>query len=66
VGSDFACGIENAGTLSCWGDDSFGQMNSPEGRFTTLTTGLYHACAGREDGEILCWGRNSYGEASPP
>ena len=30
-GNYFSCALENGGKLSCWGDNSFGQADVPEG-----------------------------------
>jgi len=40
----------------CWGDDRYGQTDSPEGSFTELGAGQWHTCGLRSDGEVVCWG----------
>ncbi len=32
------------------------QTDAPAGKFRTVSTRAYHACALRESGEIECWG----------
>lgn len=51
VRSNHACGLA---TVTCWGNDSIGQLDAPEGRFISLTTGGV-SCGLREDGAIECW-----------
>ena len=54
------------GPVSCWGSNSHGQTDAPEGRFSTLSAGGGHTCALRFDRTVACWGDNSHGQADAP
>ncbi|MFM2004995.1 MAG: hypothetical protein RLZZ09_650 [Pseudomonadota bacterium] len=56
AGGMHSCGIHADGTLACWGDNSFGQLNAPAGQFISVSAGLVQSCAIRADGKLLCWG----------
>ncbi len=56
AGGDHTCAIRNGGIL-CWGSNSEGQSDPPEGEFVQVSAGPHHTCAIRTDGELLCWGR---------
>ena len=60
------CAIRTAGTLECWGDDSFGQASPPSGTFVDVAAGRWTYCAIRTSGELACWGLGLYGAAEPP
>ncbi len=71
----FLCGIRPDSTLYCWGNNSYGQTESPTGEFSTVSTGYRHACGIRKySNEIECWGAGKsttgvlphYGQAKPP
>jgi len=60
------------GNLSCWGDNTAGQLGSVTAGFSPnelllaplkgLATGNAHSCVVTADGAALCWGLNYYGE----
>jgi len=71
----FACGVEIGGGVSCWGDNSFGQLGdgSLAARFAPVAVaglppaagvvaGVSHACALLASGGVACWGRNDWGQ----
>ena len=64
------CGITNAGSLLCWGDNSFHQARVPPVAngvsWTSLASSLYHVCGLTSLGELLCWGKNDNGQTSVP
>jgi len=66
TGAYFACGRAVDGTLSCWGDDRYGQLRHPAGAFSAVTVGVAHACALSEEGALSCWGDGSYGQLDAP
>ena len=76
-GSYHTCVILDDGSVSCWGDNSNGQLGDgsrtdrnvpakvvlPEGkRAVSLSSGSSHTCASMEDGDVLCWGGNDFGQ----
>ena len=71
-----ACAVRTDGSLTCWGDNRFGQLgdgtttdrNSPV-EVTGLTSGVLavapgsgHTCAVTAAGGLLCWGDNRFGQ----
>ncbi len=63
---EFACGLRTNGKVTCWGDNSQGQTNVPDGIYTTITASYGHACGLRTNGRITCWGDNSLGQTDVP
>ena len=66
AGDRHSCGLGSDGTIGCWGDNSSGQTDAPDGRFGAVSAGFLHTCGLRTGGAIECWGENSEGEAEPP
>ncbi|MBL8918199.1 MAG: hypothetical protein JNJ54_05025 [Myxococcaceae bacterium] len=76
LGADFACGLDTAGALYCWGNDAAGQLgdgvpgaSSPApvrvgmaSDWVEISTGSAHACGRRGSGSLWCWGDDSYGQ----
>ena len=56
AGNGHACGVHLDGSVSCWGDDTYGQATPPPGWFTAISAGRDHTCGLRADGGITCWG----------
>jgi alpha-tubulin suppressor-like RCC1 family protein len=76
VGARHACGLDNGGSVFCWGANDLSQVGLGTGAavsvaiptkvgdgFTALAVGALHACALR-DGKALCWGDNQAGQAA--
>jgi len=72
--SSFFCLIISNQSVSCWGDNTFGQLgngnnddqNSPVlvkdlFNIVKVSVGVFHACAINSTGSIWCWGRNTIG-----
>jgi alpha-tubulin suppressor-like RCC1 family protein len=72
---DHSCALRQGGRVSCWGNNSFGQLgdetrvpSSVPVEVTGITTavqvavGAGHSCALLRDGTVQCWGDNSFGQ----
>jgi PKD repeat protein len=68
AGGSFACALRPAGTISCWGDNSSGQLNVPPGLtgVKKVSAGGSHTCALKSDGTVLCWGADYNGQIDIP
>ncbi|AKF10989.1 RCC1 domain-containing protein [Sandaracinus amylolyticus] len=75
LGSAHTCVLDTMGRLSCFGDDSRGQIGAAAGADTSLpmpvlvgrtwksvAAGGDHTCVVGMGGEIVCWGDNTTGE----
>ena len=59
VGDEHACGVQENGSVQCWGGDTFGQAYSPEGTFKSVGVSRTLSCGLRTDGLVRCWGATS-------
>jgi len=52
------CALRNDDRVSCWsGDSPYREMfEVPDGLYTQVSVGVYHACGVRQDGSAACWG----------
>jgi alpha-tubulin suppressor-like RCC1 family protein len=78
LGESHSCGIDKAGQIFCWGDNSQGQLGNGsvgekgartkpaevnlDGTATAVAAGRNHTCARMESGETQCWGDNARGQ----
>ena len=62
AGADHYCGLRVDGTATCWGNNSRGQLDVPEGIFSMVSAGGSHTCGLRPDGSVECWGSNDDGQ----
>jgi alpha-tubulin suppressor-like RCC1 family protein len=73
VGAAHGCAVDQGGSVSCWGDDSDGQLGDgtmmsseapvPVGSgYTQVSCGRAHSCALATNGAISCWGNNDDGQ----
>ena len=56
------CAIGTDDTITCWGNNDYGQADAPAGTYKTISG----ACAIGTDDTITCWGNNDYGQADAP
>ena len=76
AGWEHTCAVHATGEVSCWGDDTNGELGNGEiveqvplpvkavgiSDATAVTAGHWHTCALRSTGEVSCWGRNYDGQ----
>jgi hypothetical protein len=73
AGAAHTCALERDGSISCWGERSFGRLLDPvvdarprlveavRGRVASAVVGADFTCALLQDGAVTCWGRASGG-----
>ena len=66
AGRTHSCAIGADQTISCWGDNKFGQTNAPAGAFTSVSAGWEHTCGLRSDQTPVCWGDKRLGKSIAP
>jgi hypothetical protein len=66
VGDNFACGLQENGTILCWGDNSAGQLNPPADTSFELIAAYRYMCGMRSDNVTVCWGSNEYSATESP
>lgn len=57
---DAGCGIDGAGSISCWRYSDFAAVPTPGLRFTDVAVGQAHRCALEAGGTVYCWGYARY------
>jgi cysteine-rich repeat protein len=77
LGEGHACALRATGVVSCWGEDSAGQLGDDDGNtadsaipvdVTGLPAGVTQVAAGQDHtcalagGEVYCWGEGQYGQ----
>ncbi len=58
------CGVKSDSSVSCWGNNTFGQSTPPVGKFASVHAGWHHTCGVKTDGSVVCWGSGV--EFAPP
>ncbi len=70
AGDAHSCALRTDGTITCWGNNEWGQADAPGGSFSAVTAGgapaNAHSCALRTDSTVTCWGNNEWGQADAP
>ena len=66
AGYSHSCAISTDGTLTCWGDNAYGQSTPPAGTFTQVAAGYSFTCGLKTDGTLACWGFNASCQRTPP
>lgn len=56
------------GTVSSFGNNSFGQENVPSriSDVVEIAAGFYHNVVRKSDGSVICWGKNDEGQCDVP
>jgi alpha-tubulin suppressor-like RCC1 family protein len=60
------CVVNEEKQLSCFGDNSVGQLEAPHGEYVYVATGSGASCAINVDRNIVCWGEDAYGIEEVP
>ena len=65
---EYSCAISETknNAVFCWGDNAGGRATPPDGSFTQVSTGYWHACGVKTDGDVFCWGKNDDGRMDAP
>ena len=66
VSSNHACALRADTAIACWGFNSHGRTDAPEGGFRGVAIGDEHSCGLRDDAVIVCWGNNNHGQVDVP
>ena len=66
AGGWFSCKHLDDGTVTCWGQNNYGQRYPPDEVFTSVTIGTWHGCGIEDDHTVTCWGKDFYNESTPP
>mgnify|MGYP001004224740 CR=1 FL=1 len=73
AGARHACGVSVMGAVSCWGDNTFGQLGDGTTvkkhnpvvvaqNQSAVDAGAYHTCAIQLLQGVSCWGSNAHGQ----
>ena len=67
-GFNYSLGLRADGTVVGWGNNAYGQTNTPPGlsNVMAIAAGYYHSLALKEDGTVLAWGRNVEQQTNVP
>ena len=69
-----SCAVRTDDTITCWGDNRYGQADAPGGTFSAVSAGwgevlefnVPRSCGLRTDATITCWGDNDNGHTDAP
>lgn len=64
----FALALHPDGTLSAWGDNTYGQLEIPKAAANVIqiAVGIDHALALTQDGKVIAWGGNTTKQCNIP
>ncbi len=65
AGAFHTCGLKSDGSVTCWGDNFYGQSTIPSGTFIQLSAGNLRTCGLKSDGSAVCWGFHTSGRPIP-
>jgi len=81
IGDGHSCGLHSDSTIECWGDNLYGEIDTPEPTdrdddghgvaepfvpYVDVAVSGSHGCGLRADGRIRCWGAKRYGQLQAP
>jgi len=68
AGNNFSLALATNGTITAWGDNTYGQANVPASlsNVVAIAAGGYAGLALKSDGTLATWGRNLAGLTNPP
>jgi len=67
VGGYHTLALRTDGTVTGWGDNSYGQASAPGlSGVKAIAAGLHHSLALHSNGTVTAWGRNQYGQVNVP
>ena len=64
-GQPHSCALRTDATIQCWGYNTDGQADGPDGQFNAVSAGGAHTCA-LQNLSINCWGNNDHGQTQQP
>ena len=70
TGSFHSCALRKSGVVSCWGQNTVGQLGKDAAgvsrlastTFASISGGSLHNCGVDNAGTVWCWGANQYGQ----
>ena len=65
LGSYHGCALVD-GEVSCWGDDTYGQLAAPAEDFVSISSDVLHSCGLTSDERASCWGLDTAGQCDAP
>ena len=68
AGDSHTCALDDAGVVTCWGNDEYGQSTVPDslGTVVQVSAGYNHTCALDDAGTMTCWGGLGYSTSRAP
>lgn len=68
AGTGHSLALRDDGTVTAWGNNTFGQTNIPTGLadVVAIAAGSSHNVALKADGTVVAWGDNTYGQTMVP
>jgi len=64
AGQAHICALGRDRTVTCAGNDDYGQAQPPVGEFVRIDAGAVHTCGIRPTGAVECWGAGKQGDTN--